>query len=190
MTWYLESLDLEVWKTILYGYTFPTKDVDKCKVSKTLDEYSEEENRNFQLNSKAIYIIVCAIYRNEYNIISQCKTAKEVWRILEVSHERTNQVKDSKVRIFENDYELFKMKPNESISEMFTRFIDIINGLRGLGKRVSEQDKVYKILRCLSPKWNSKTEAIEEAKNLKELPLEELIGSLMTYEMKIARQEK
>ena len=29
-----------------------------------------------------------------------------------------------------------------------------------------------------------------EAKNLKELPLEELIGSLMTYEMKIARQEK
>ena len=33
-------------------------------------------------------------------------------------------------------------------------------------------------------------EAIEEAKNLKELPLEELIGSLMTYEMNIARQEK
>ena len=36
----------------------------------------------------------------------------------------------------------------------------------------------------------SKTEAIEEATNLKELPLKELIGSLMTYEMKIARQEK
>ena len=36
----------------------------------------------------------------------------------------------------------------------------------------------------------SQMEAIEEAKNLKELPLEELIGSLMTYEMKIARQQK
>ena len=33
-------------------------------------------------------------------------------------------------------------------------------------------------------------EAIEEANNLKELPLKELIGSLMTYEMKIVRQEK
>ena len=32
--------------------------------------------------------------------------------------------------------------------------------------------------------------AIKEAKNLKELPLEELIGSLITYEMNIARQEK
>ena len=85
---------------------------------------------------------------------------------------------------------MFKMKPNESIVEMFTRFTDVVNGLEGLGKRVSEQDKVSKILRCLPPKWNSKTEAIEEAKNMKELPLEELIGSLMTYEMKIARQEK
>ena len=85
---------------------------------------------------------------------------------------------------------MFKMKPNESIVEMFTRFTDVVNGLEGLGKRVSEQDKVSKILRCLPPKWNSKTEAIEEAKNMKELSLEELIGSLMTYEMKIARQEK
>ena len=30
------------------------------------------------------------------------------------------------------------MKPNESIVEMFTRFIDVVNGLEGLGKRVSE----------------------------------------------------
>ena len=36
----------------------------------------------------------------------------------------------------------------------------------------------------------SKMENIEAAKNLKELPLEELIGFLMTYEMKITRQEK
>ena len=44
MTWYLEYLDLEVWKTILYGYTFPTKDVNECKIPKTLDKYIEEEN--------------------------------------------------------------------------------------------------------------------------------------------------
>ena len=43
------------------------------------------------------------------------------------------------------------MKPNESIVEMFTRFTDVVNGLEGLGKRVSEQDKVSKILRCLRP---------------------------------------
>ena len=128
--------------------------------------------------------------RNEYNRISRCKTGKEVWRILEITHEGTNQVKDSKVRILVNDYEMFKMKPNESMVEMFTRFTNVVNGLEGLGNRVSEEDKISKILRCLLLKWNSKTEAIEEAKILKDLPLEELIGSLITYDMKIARQEK
>ena len=29
------------------------------------------------------------------------------------------------------------MKPNESIVEMFTRFIDVVNGLEGLENRVS-----------------------------------------------------
>ena len=82
------------------------------------------------------------------------------------------------------------MKPNGTIVEMFTRFTNVVNGLEGSGNKVSEEDKVSKIIRCLPPKWNSKTEAIEKVNNLKELPLEELIGSLMTHEMKIARQEK
>ena len=47
MTWYLESLELEVWKTILFGYIFPTKDVDGGKIRKTLDEYNEEESIKF-----------------------------------------------------------------------------------------------------------------------------------------------
>ena len=77
------------------------------------------------------------------------------------------------------------MKSHESIVEMFTRFTDVVNDLEGLGKRVSEEDNVYKILRCLPPKWNSKMETIEEVKNFKELPLEELISPLITYEMKL-----
>ena len=89
--------------------------------------------------------------RTEYNRICQCKTAKDVWRILEITHEGTNKIKDSKVRILVNDYEMFKMKPNKSIVEMFTKFTDVVNGLKGLRNKVSEEDKVSKILRCLPP---------------------------------------
>ena len=107
----------------------------EIKSEKTLDEYDENENREFQLNSRAIYILICAMDRTEYNRICQCKMAKEVWRILEITHEGTNQVKYYKVRILVNNYEMFKMKPNESIIETFTRFIDVVNGLEGLGNR-------------------------------------------------------
>ena len=63
-------------------YTFPTKDVDGNKIEKSLDEYNDEEKKEFQLNSKVMYILACAMDRTEFNIICQCKTAKKVWRIL------------------------------------------------------------------------------------------------------------
>ena len=51
-----------------------------------------------------------------------------------------------------HNYELFKMEPNETISEMFTRFIDIINGLKNIGRTYSNRDLVEKILRSLPDK--------------------------------------
>ena len=90
-------------------------------------------------------------------------------------------------RILVNEYEMFKMKPNEYIVEKFTWFTDIFNSHEGLGRQVSEVERVDKIIISLSPKWDSKTNVIKEAKNLKKLPLEELIGSLMTYEIKLAK---
>ena len=46
-------------------------------------------------------------------------------------------------------------------------------------------EEVRKILRSLPKQWEAKVIAIQEAKNLSNLPLDELIGSLMTHEMTI-----
>ncbi|WJZ92394.1 hypothetical protein VitviT2T_011391 [Vitis vinifera] len=80
------------------------------------------------------------------------------------------------------------MKENETIVEMITRFTDIVNGLEALGKTYKESEKVMKILRSLPSKWHTKVTAIQEAKDLTKLPMEELIGSLMTYEINLAKK--
>ena len=72
--------------------------------------------------------------RNEYNRIFQCKSTKEIWRLLEVTHEATSQVKESKINLLVHSHELFFMKDNETIVETITRFTDIVNGLEALGK--------------------------------------------------------
>ena len=59
-----------MWKTILFGYIFPTNTIDWVKTKKSLEEYDDEENKKFQMNSRAIYILVCAMDMNEYNRIS------------------------------------------------------------------------------------------------------------------------
>ena len=82
------------------------------------------------------------------------------------------------------------MKDNETIVEMITKFTDIVNCLEALGKTYKELEKVMKILRSLPSKWDTKVTTIQEAKDLTKLPLEELIGSLMTYEINLAKKQQ
>ena len=81
---------------------------------------------------------------------------------------------------------MFKIKKYESIFDMFSKFTDIINGLNGLDKIYINYELVYKILRSLPKEWKTKVTVIQEAKDFTKLSMEELIGSLMTYELNMA----
>ena len=124
------------------------------------------EKRNAQLNVKAICFLHCVLDINEYYRTSQCETTKDIWRVLEITHEEINQVKEFKINILVHDYELFWMKDFESISEMFTRLIEIVNGLQALGKIYTKVQKAIKILRSLPEKWEAKVMWIKEVKYL------------------------
>ena len=65
---------------------------------------------------------------------------------------------------------------------MYTRFTDIVNTLGALGKTFSNSEKVKKIIRSLPKEWRQKRTAIEEAKNLNTLPIDDLVGSLISYD--------
>ena len=82
-----------------------------------------------------------------------------------------------------HDYEMFNMEVDESIPSMFTRSTNIINALKSLGKSYTNGEMVRKILRSLPKGWQPKVTAIQEAKDLNTLELDELMGSLMTHEI-------
>ncbi len=48
------------------------------------------------------------------------------------------------------------MKNDETISEMFTTFTNIINGLKSLGEPYTNAENVRKILRLLPKNWEAK----------------------------------
>ena len=69
--------------------------------------------------------------------------------MLEVTHEDTNQVKETKINMLIYKYELFKMEPTETITSMYTRFTDIVNNLKNLDKAYTDGDLCRNILRSL-----------------------------------------
>ena len=98
--------------------------------------------------------------------MSTATSANQIWHILQVTHEGTNKVKESKISVLVHRFELFKMMENETISEMITSFTDITNSLASLGKEYTQVEKVRKIFRALISDWEKKTTAIEEANDL------------------------
>lgn len=187
---YIQATDYEVWKVIVGGPFRPTKTVNEVVVDKEEKEWDENDLKGVQLNAKAMNMLYCALDPAEFNRISACESAKEIWDKLEVTHEGTNQVKESKINMLVHKYELFKMMPGESISSMFTRFTDIVNGLKSLGKPYSNVDLVRKILRSLPKQWEPKVTAIIEAReDLTKYSLDELLGSLLTHEITMNLEE-
>ncbi|GAV77207.1 DUF4219 domain-containing protein/UBN2 domain-containing protein [Cephalotus follicularis] len=190
MTIFIQALDFNLWDIIIDGPELPhIISQEGIKTLKPRSSYTDDDRKKVQLNAKAKHVIICALNSNEFNRVSSCATAKEMWDRLEVTYEGANQVKDAKINMLVREYEMFSMKENENISRMFVRFTNIINSLQSLNKCYTNSEMVRKILRCLPKSWMPKVTAIEEAKDLNTLPLEELLGSLMTHEMTIKNHE-
>ncbi|XP_038697229.1 uncharacterized protein LOC119994963 [Tripterygium wilfordii] len=187
---FIRSIDLDLWDVIEYGPHRPKKKSGDTLVDKERSEWTMEDKKLVSLNDRAVNILHCALIRAEFDHISTCKSAREIWCMLELKHEGTSQVKDTKINMLVHDYELFKMKPNECISDMFARLTTICNELQSLGKVYSNADRVQKVLRSLPKTWKDKVTAIQEAKDLQTLKLEELIGSLMTHEIELKKYEE
>ncbi|GJV16060.1 retrovirus-related pol polyprotein from transposon TNT 1-94 [Tanacetum coccineum] len=119
-----------------------------------------------------------------------CKTAKEIWDTLLITHQGNSQVKDNKIDLLVQQYEQFTIPEEESIDNAFARFNTIITSLKALDEGFSSKNYVRKFLRALHPKWRAKVTAIEESKDLTSLSLDELIGNLKVYEVIIKKDSE
>jgi len=115
--------------------------------------------------------------------IDECKNAKEVWETLRVHYEGTSHVKETRIDNGVKKFEVFEMSVNETIDKMYARFTKIVDEMRSLGKAYSNHERIRKILRCLPSMWRPMVTAITQAKDLKSLNLEDLIGSLRAHEV-------
>eukprot|EP00253_Pinus_taeda_P014281 PITA_14281 len=76
------------------------------------------------------------------------------------------------------------MYNDESVANYFVRVDEIVNCIKNLGEEVKEAVVVEKVLRSLSPRFESKVSAIEEKEKLQDLKLSQLHGILIAYEMR------
>ncbi|GJU55726.1 zf-CCHC domain-containing protein [Tanacetum coccineum] len=182
---YVKSKDLDLWHVITYGDFPPIQYNPETKKDETVsfDKQNDDLKKKLAKNNEAKMVIYNALPRKEYERIFMCKTAKEIWDTLLITHQGNSQVKDNKIDLLVQQYEQFTIPEEESIDNAFARFNTIITSLKALDEGFSSKNYVRKFLRALHPKWRAKVTAIEESKDLTSLSLDELIGNLKVYEV-------
>ena len=134
---FLESQSLDVWNII--GYHPPTiteQDLEGYVISiklKPKKEWTQGEKDRANLNAKAKNSLYCALSQEEFNRVVNCNTAKEVCDTLETTHEGTNQVKIAKIQMLTSKFEDIKMLEEETFDAFYSKIMEIVNPLIGLG---------------------------------------------------------
>ncbi|GAU31624.1 hypothetical protein TSUD_63730 [Trifolium subterraneum] len=77
------------------------------------------------------------------------------------------------------------MKEDESVHDFYMNVMDFANSFDDLGEKMSDEKIVRKILRSLTKKFDMKVIAMEEAQDISTMRVDELIGSLQTYESSV-----
>ena len=84
-------------------------------------------------------------------------------------------------------FEEINMEEDESFDEFYAKLKNIMNSAFNLGETIPEPRIVRKVLRSLLERFHVKVSAIEESKDIDQIPLTELVGNLQTYELGLTR---
>ena len=82
------------------------------------------------------------------------------------------------------------MFDDESFDEFYAKLNDIVNSAYNLGEIYDQPKIVRKILRSLTENFKPKVTAITKSKDVDSISVDELVGSLQSYELDLPKTTK
>ena len=178
---FLCSIDESVWDAVDIGWTRPEE------AKSTWDKAALVA---FNANSKSLNANFCGVSPDEFHRISHIIVAKEALEILETTYEGMKKVKDTKLQMLTTRFKELKMSEDESFDSFYSKLNEVVVSKFNLGEKKEDSKIVRKILRSLPESFRAKVTAIEKSKDLDDIKVQELIGSLQTYELSLPTQRK
>ena len=99
-------------------------------------------------------------------------------------------MKDTKLQMLTTRFEKLKMNEDESSDSFYSKLNEVVVSKFNLGEKIEDSKIVRKILRSLLEIFLTKVTTIEENKDLDDIKVQKLIGSLQTYELSLSTQRK
>ncbi|KAI3456997.1 hypothetical protein Pfo_013660 [Paulownia fortunei] len=158
---FIKSVNEKAWKSVVFGWQHPVIENEKKEVIlKPKDLWTTLDNELASYNSKALNAIFSVVDSNQFRLIGTCETTKEAWDILQITYEGTTSVRLSKLQMLASKFEDLRIEDNETIPMIL---------------RYDDTKLVRKTLRSLLDRFAHKVIAIESAKYVTIMCLDELM---------------
>ena len=162
----MEYVNRGIWNAVINGYTIPTQVVEGKTIEKPYESWFVDEIRRAEYEFKAMNIIHLSLNCDEFFRVLACTMTKEMWDLIQVTHEGTSEVRRARKNSLIHEYGTFQMQQGETIEDSQKRFTHIVNHLKGLGKVFEKEELDVKIIKSFNRTWKLKVTTISESKDL------------------------
>nr|CAN60813.1 hypothetical protein VITISV_038722 [Vitis vinifera] len=167
----------DVWDLVENGFDEPENVITLTPLEK--DQLKELK----QMDAKTLLFIQQGVGNNIFPRIMRASKAKEAWDILQQEFQGDKKTRSIKLQALRRELENMKMKENETLNELSSRFMELVNQMKSYGEEINDKRIVEKLLISLPDKFNPIVVVIEETKDLSLLSVAELDEEKQEEEM-------
>ncbi|GJW73313.1 hypothetical protein Tco_0132683 [Tanacetum coccineum] len=147
-------IDYVLWKIIENGATLPKTQVVEG-VTTLLPITSAKYKAQRRLEVKAKSTLIMGILNEHQLKFNSIKDAKQLLEAVEKRFGGNVATKKTQRNLLKQQYENFTDPSSEMLDQTFDRLQKLVSQLELLDEKLSQKDVNQKLLKSLSPKWNT-----------------------------------
>ncbi|KAJ9539223.1 hypothetical protein OSB04_031956 [Centaurea solstitialis] len=149
-----------------------TPAVQERSFVKLVANWSDEDRRLVNIDTKAISLIAMSLPDEVFHSINKLKSAKEIWDTLCLQYEGADALMESrKIHLI-----------RETLSQTHQRFNCLLIDLKTYDVSYSNSQVITKFMEALPYHWENYTMCLKMSKDIKTITLSELYGMMLNHE--------
>ncbi|GJZ62380.1 transcription factor TGA9-like protein isoform X1 [Tanacetum coccineum] len=177
-------IDYALWKVIENENTPPKTTVVEG-VEKVIPPITAEEKAQKRLEVKARSTLKMGIPNEHQLKFNSIKDAKLLMEAIEMRFGGNAATKKTQRNLLKQQYENFTAPSSKMLDQTFYRLQKLVSQLELLGEKISQEDVNQKLLRSLSPAWNTHVVMWRNKTNLDTMSMDDLYNNLKVYEPEV-----
>ncbi|GJW57478.1 hypothetical protein Tco_0104209 [Tanacetum coccineum] len=181
---YIQMIDYALWEVIENGATLPKiKIVEGVMTKMPITTAEEKATRRLEVKARSTLMMgIPNVHQLKFNSI---KDAKKLLEAVEKRFGGNEAIKKTQKNLLKQQYENFTASSSEMLDQTFDRLQKLVSQLELLGEKISQEDINQKLLRSLSPKWNTHVVVWGNKADLDTMSMDDLYKNLKVYEPEV-----